>query len=84
MLKQMNQELQDQTKALADALEMKIDTATVLAEITLDNAVSAECAEGAYLNSRRAGSLMQIQIYLSQSISDDFSKLMELVEVANA
>lgn len=84
MRKQITQEMEAQIKELGDALEMKIDTATVLAEITLDNAVSGECAEGSYLNSRRAQSLMQAQIYISQSISDDFCKLMELVEVANA
>lgn len=69
-----------QSKELADALVMKLDTATVLAEITLDNAVHSDCAEGAYLDSRRAGSLMQAQIYLSQSILDDFCKLMDMVE----
>ncbi len=42
MRKQMSQEMQAQVKALGDALEMKLDTATVLAEITLDNAVSGE------------------------------------------
>ncbi|MCW1938075.1 hypothetical protein OMD46_20240 [Pseudomonas sp. MDMC_285] len=84
MRKQINQEMKAQVKELGDALEMKIDTATVLAEITLDNAISGECAEGSYLNSRRAQSLMQAQIYLSQSITDDFFKLMDLVEVANA
>ena len=84
MRKQITQEMKAQVKELGDALEMKIDTATVLAEITLDNAVSGECAEGSYLNSRRAQSLMQAQIYLSQSITDDFFKLMDLMEVANA
>ncbi|WFS17590.1 hypothetical protein P9K38_19375 [Pseudomonas sp. 905_Psudmo1] len=84
MRKQVAHERQAQVKELGDALEIKIDTATVLAEITLDNAVSGECAEGSYLNSRRAQSLMQAQIYLSQSIADDFFKLMDLVEVANA
>jgi hypothetical protein len=84
MRKQTNQEIQSQAKALAATLEIKLDTARVLAEITMDNAISAECAEGAYLDARRAGSLMQAQIYLSQSIFDDFCKLMELVEVPNA
>lgn len=80
----MNRERQAQAKALADTLEMKLDTATVLAEITLDNAARAECSEGAYLDPRRAGALMEAQIYLSQSIHDEFCKLMDLVEVGNA
>lgn len=84
MRKQIAQEMKAQVMELSDVLEMKIDTATVLAEITLDNAVSGECAEGSYLNSRRAQSLMQAQIYLSRSIADDFSNLMDLVEVDNA
>lgn len=84
MRKQMKQEMQEQAKALADELELKLDTSTVLAEITLDNAVSGECAEGSYLNNRRAQSLMQAQIYLSQSIAEDFFKLMELLEVPHA
>lgn len=84
MRKQMKQEMQEQAEALADALEMKLDTATVLAEITLDNAVSGECAEGSYLDNRRAQSLMQAQIYLSQSIAEDFFKLMELLEAPHA
>jgi hypothetical protein len=84
MRKQITPEMKAQVKELGDALEMKLDTATVLAEITLDNAVSGACAEGSYLNNRRALSLMQAQIYLSQSITEDFVKLMELVEVANA
>jgi len=84
MRKQMKQEMQEQAKALVGELELKIDTSTILAEITLDNAVSGECAEGSYLNNRRAQSLMQAQIYLSQSISDDFFKLMELLEAPHA
>ncbi|WP_275547538.1 hypothetical protein [Pseudomonas sp. Marseille-Q0931] len=84
MRKQIKQEMQEQAKALADELELKIDTSTVLAEITLDNAVSGECAEGSYLNNRRAQSLMQAQIYLSQSIAEDFFKLMELLEAPHA
>lgn len=77
----MSQEEKSKAKALAGMLEMKIDTATILAEVTLDNAAMAECAEGAYLDGRRAGALMQAQVYLSQSIFDDFCKLMDLLEV---
>lgn len=79
----MSRKNQAQAKELADALETKLDTATVLAEITLHNAALADCAEGAFLNSRRAGSLMQAQIFLSQSIFNDFCALMNLLEVPN-
>lgn len=79
----MSQKNQAQAKELADALEIKLDTATVLAEITLDNAAHADFAEGVFLDSRRAGSLMQAQVFLSQSIFNDFCELMSLVEVPN-
>lgn len=79
----MSQKNQAQAKELADALETKLDTAQVLAEITLHNAALADCAEGAFLDSRRAGSLMQAQIFLSQSIFNDFCELMSLLEVPN-
>lgn len=82
MCEQMPQEVRDQVRTLAESLEVKLDTARVLADITLDNAVSAECAEGAYLDSRRAGALMQAQIYLSDSIFEDFCKLMDMVDAA--
>lgn len=77
----MSQEERSKAKTLADQLEMKLDTAVVLAEITLDNAAMESSQSGPYLDSRRAGSLMQAQVYLSQSIFDDFCKLMGLLEV---
>lgn len=77
MRKQMN----PYATELANELEMKLDTVKVLAEITLDNTTLADCAEGAYLDRSRAAALMQAQVYLSQSIFNDFCKLMELVEV---
>ncbi|MDH1622029.1 hypothetical protein N5F07_12715 [Pseudomonas chengduensis] len=77
MRKQMNPHATE----LANELEMKLDTVKVLAEITLDNTTLADCAEGAYLDRSHAAALMQAQVYLSQSIFNDFCKLMELVEV---
>ncbi|MBO3274087.1 hypothetical protein [Pseudomonas schmalbachii] len=77
----MSREENSKAKALAGELEMKLDTAVVLAEITLDNAAMDSSQDGPYLDNRRAGSLMQAQIYLSQSIFDDFCKLMDLLEV---
>lgn len=80
----MRKQMSPQARELAGSLEMKLDTASVLAEITLDNVACADCAEGAYLNRTRAAALMQAQVYLSQSIFDDFRTLMELVEVPHA
>lgn len=80
----MRKQTNPQITELANKLEMKLSTSTTLAEITLDNAAHEDCAEGAFLDKDRAAAVMQAQVYLSQSIFDDFCKLMELVEVPHA
>lgn len=49
---------QKQLKELADRLEARLHTTTVLAEIVLDNDAMRDGEHGPYLNDYRAGALM--------------------------
>lgn len=68
-------------KALADQLEMMLDTAVTLSEITLDNASSSGSEPGPYLDERRAAALMQLQVFLGKQIFNEFCTLMDKLKV---
>lgn len=72
---------QKQLKELADRLEARMHTTTVLAEIVLDNDAMRGGEPGPYLNEYRAGALMDAVIHLSRANFDDFCRLADLAGV---
>lgn len=69
---------QKQLKELADRLESRLHTTTVLAEIVLDNDAMRDGTPGPYLDDYRAGALMDAVIQLSRANFDDFCRLADL------